>query len=158
MFYVDHLHQSTVLENVQHAADPTFIVKVFRYIRQTLATREEFPVDPNNEYYPLYTDMIKEHVKEIIHSGSVTLQELVNRQYSSVDDVYSDHRHSLCTNVPEGLSAETEKAILQWMKTLTDHQNDDYYWDFQNYLHPLLYSGLTNDIYNARHDIDESDY
>lgn len=79
MFYVDHLHASNVLENVQHSADPRFIVKVFSYIRQTLASREEFPVDPSNDYYPLYTDMIKEYLREMIISGSVTLQELINR-------------------------------------------------------------------------------
>lgn len=156
MFHIDHLHSSTVLENVQHPADPRFLVKVFSYIRQTLCTKEEFPVDPSNDYYPLYTDMIREYVKEIIHSGSITLKDMINEQYLD-NDVYSDHKHTMCTNVPQGFSQHTDIHILQWMKSMT-HSDSDYYWDFTNYLHPVLYSGLTKQVYNPRNDIDESDY
>lgn len=47
---------------------------------------------------------------------------------------------------------------MTWMKSLSNKTNPDYFWNFNNYLDPVLYSGMTKERYDLVSDIDEMDY
>lgn len=48
--------------------------------------------------------------------------------------------------------------LLTWMSKLRNENNHDYYWNFEDFRKPRIFSSMTNEEYRPLSDIDESDF
>ena len=163
-----NLTESQVLQNVEKAADVRFYMPVFDFIRTEIATTNEWPQTPSDDFWTLYQDRVTDYLKDMIRSNTMTLDTILNesilaRINRTHQTFQRDSMQDPLNWIPrlllrEDLQEVDNGDLMLVMYYLMDTDNEDYYFDFKDYRNPKLLSGTTKAIYDPQSDINEHDY
>ena len=167
MFIYENLQESAVLAEVDKAADIRFFLRTFDFIKNEIATTQEWPQTPTDDFWSLYQDRVTDYLKDTIKHNTMTLEKILTQHRMSqmahcrveLRDIMQDS----LSWIPKSLFRdETRDVNLDDLQTvmsfLMDDRNEDYYFDMKDYRNPKLMSGMTDKKYVPEHDIDEQDF
>ena len=149
--------------------DPRFYQEVFGFIRSDVIPKVEWPPAPGDLEWYLAVDLVSDFVNDRCNTGTQTLKHVVDaaaldgwleRKYYN-EGFASNGR---LTDIDVGFygyqqnDSEMLTRLLAWMWMLQQKDSVDYYWDFEDYKRPKVFSSLGNSEYEAEVDMDEEDY
>ena len=175
MFRHINLRSSEVLNGLgDRGPDPRFFSEVFEYIKSEMINDVVWPPLPNTKQWFLVVEKITAKLNAI-HERTFTLDEHITNyivRYNRVGGVLvppdtTGSGACLADNLSrldisrydvQSQNYNIMDRLLVWFSQLRDENNNDYYFSFDDYRKPKLYSALTRQEYSPLTDIDEDDF
>lgn len=177
MFRYLNLKPSDVLSGLgDRGPDPRFYGEVFGYIREEITNDILWPPLPESDQWYLTVEKITTKLNEI-HERTLTLDEhitnyvLKHHRVTETNQLYPTETNEIVNTLEDNLSKidisrydiednnpGLAQRLLKWFAKLRNDNNKDYFFDFQDYKKPKLYSALTKQEYLPMSDIDEPDF